>query len=240
MYTLFYSLSLEYILSVFEIYFTVIIYLRILLQFITFYYSPSCFISVQHVLFRLLSFITVDHVLLQVIVLLQFMMLYCSSSYFIAVHHCVYYSSSWFIAVRHVITVHPVITVHHGLLQFIMVFSWVDYQRMDGYPYWADVLGWLMTFSVVLAIFIPGLVLICTMKGPISEVCLTQEFSNGSNFSRGRNFKQGSPNGEIVRACVCTYVRAYIHTYIHTYIYIYTTIRANTNENFTKKMLHQT
>ncbi|XP_041363462.1 sodium-dependent proline transporter-like [Gigantopelta aegis] len=51
----------------------------------------------------------------------------------------------------------------------IMVFSWVDYQRLDGYPDWADVLGWLMTFSVVLAIFIPGIVLICTSKGTMSE-----------------------------------------------------------------------
>ncbi|XP_041363449.1 sodium- and chloride-dependent GABA transporter 2-like [Gigantopelta aegis] len=67
----------------------------------------------------------------------------------------------WWVACWGVLT--PVIVTG------VMVFSWVDYQRLDGYPDWADVLGWLMTFSVVLAIFIPGIVLICTSKGTMRE-----------------------------------------------------------------------
>ena len=55
-------------------------------------------------------------------------------------------------------------------LQFVMVFSWIDYQRVDKLPKWADALGWLMTLSVILAIIVTAIVRICMARGSFSEV----------------------------------------------------------------------
>lgn len=47
---------------------------------------------------------------------------------------------------------------------FILIYSWVDYSEATygkyEYPQWAAALGWLMTISVVLGIFITGIVMI--------------------------------------------------------------------------------
>ena len=51
-----------------------------------------------------------------------------------------------------------------------MVFSWIDYQRVDKLPQWADALGWLMTLSVILAIIVTGVVKIFMASGTFGEV----------------------------------------------------------------------
>ncbi|KAK3766032.1 hypothetical protein RRG08_002273 [Elysia crispata] len=38
-------------------------------------------------------------------------------------------------------------------VSFILVFSWVDYTRLEDFPRWADALGWGMTLIVIVAIF---------------------------------------------------------------------------------------
>ncbi|KAK6179428.1 hypothetical protein SNE40_011789 [Patella caerulea] len=52
---------------------------------------------------------------------------------------------------------------------FILIYSWVFYTRLDGQPNWADALGWGMTLVVVVAIFLPGLILLCTTPGTFRE-----------------------------------------------------------------------
>ncbi|XP_071114841.1 sodium- and chloride-dependent neutral and basic amino acid transporter B(0+)-like [Haliotis cracherodii] len=51
----------------------------------------------------------------------------------------------------------------------VMVFSWYDYTRLDGYPLWADALGWLMTFVVILGIFIPAIIYLCITPGTCGQ-----------------------------------------------------------------------
>ncbi|XP_041364255.1 sodium-dependent proline transporter-like [Gigantopelta aegis] len=55
------------------------------------------------------------------------------------------------------------------LLVFTMVFSWTNYERMKGFPDWAEVMGWLIAFSVIVAIFIPAIYLLCTSRGTLRE-----------------------------------------------------------------------
>ncbi|XP_050400598.1 sodium- and chloride-dependent neutral and basic amino acid transporter B(0+) [Patella vulgata] len=54
-------------------------------------------------------------------------------------------------------------------VSFILIYSWVFYTRLDGQPNWADALGWGMTLVVVVAIFLPGLILLCTTPGTFRE-----------------------------------------------------------------------
>jgi solute carrier family 6 amino acid transporter-like protein 5/7/9/14 len=52
---------------------------------------------------------------------------------------------------------------------FILVFSWVDYTRIDKLPNWADALGWAMTLTVIVAIFGTMIVLLCMTPGSFGE-----------------------------------------------------------------------
>lgn len=52
---------------------------------------------------------------------------------------------------------------------FILVFSWIDYTRIDSLPNWADILGWLMTMSVIIAIFGTMIIRLCMVPGSLSE-----------------------------------------------------------------------
>ena len=62
-----------------------------------------------------------------------------------------------------------------------MIYSWVDYQRLDWAPQWADALGWLITMSVVACIFVTMIVRICQEEGSFGEVlfykCYMQSFN---------------------------------------------------------------
>ena len=55
-------------------------------------------------------------------------------------------------------------------VQFVLVFSWIDYQRVDGLPYWSDALGWGMTLSVVLAIFAGAIFKFIQYGGRVSGI----------------------------------------------------------------------
>ncbi len=50
------------------------------------------------------------------------------------------------------------------LFQFIMIYSWVDYEDITWdeyvYPQWSVALGWLMTVSVIIGIFGTGIIMI--------------------------------------------------------------------------------
>ena len=48
-----------------------------------------------------------------------------------------------------------------------MIFSWVKYTDMEGeaFPEWADVLGWLMTLTVVVAIIAGMIFTVLTSDG---------------------------------------------------------------------------
>jgi len=52
---------------------------------------------------------------------------------------------------------------------FILIFSWVDYTRIERFPRWADALGWLITLTVIVCIFGTMLYLICTTPGSFGE-----------------------------------------------------------------------
>jgi len=52
---------------------------------------------------------------------------------------------------------------------FIMIYSWVDYTRLEWAPKWADALGWLITMSVVACIFVTMIVRICKEEGSFGE-----------------------------------------------------------------------
>ncbi|ESP00506.1 hypothetical protein LOTGIDRAFT_53058, partial [Lottia gigantea] len=54
-------------------------------------------------------------------------------------------------------------------LLFILFYSLIFYTRLDSQPHWADALGWGMTLSVILAIFIPAIVLLIQTPGTISQ-----------------------------------------------------------------------
>ncbi|XP_076464972.1 sodium- and chloride-dependent neutral and basic amino acid transporter B(0+)-like isoform X2 [Babylonia areolata] len=56
-----------------------------------------------------------------------------------------------------------------ALVVFVTLFSWVDYQRVDKLPKWADALGWLMTLSVIFAIIITAIVKIVMAPGSFRE-----------------------------------------------------------------------
>ncbi|KAK7496037.1 hypothetical protein BaRGS_00012738, partial [Batillaria attramentaria] len=56
------------------------------------------------------------------------------------------------------------------LVGFVAVFSWIDYQRVDKLPKWADALGWLMTLSVILAIIVTAIVKVVMAGGNIRQV----------------------------------------------------------------------
>ncbi|KAK7116102.1 sodium- and chloride-dependent neutral and basic amino acid transporter B(0+)-like isoform X1 [Littorina saxatilis] len=51
------------------------------------------------------------------------------------------------------------------VIVFVLIFSWIDYQRVDRLPQWADALGWLMTLSVIVAIFVVAIVKFCMAPG---------------------------------------------------------------------------
>nr|KAG5705931.1 hypothetical protein BaRGS_010821 [Batillaria attramentaria] len=55
-------------------------------------------------------------------------------------------------------------------MPFVAVFSWIDYQRVDKLPKWADALGWLMTLSVILAIIVTAIVKVVMAGGNIRQV----------------------------------------------------------------------
>lgn len=54
---------------------------------------------------------------------------------------------------------------------FVMFFSWIKYTDIEGeeFPDWADALGWLMTFTVIVAIVGGAIVTVCTAEGTFSE-----------------------------------------------------------------------
>ena len=55
-----------------------------------------------------------------------------------------------------------------------MVYWWVDFKRteLDGnlFPVWADVLGWLMAFTLVVAVLIVAIASIAFSSGTLYEV----------------------------------------------------------------------
>ena len=53
-----------------------------------------------------------------------------------------------------------------------MFFSWIKYTDMEGeaFPEWADVLGWLMTMTVVVAIVAGAIFTLCTAEGNFNQV----------------------------------------------------------------------
>ena len=56
-----------------------------------------------------------------------------------------------------------------------MMFDWLSYSPMtydDGTEYepWAQAIGWMCTFAVVIAIFIPPIYYLITEEGTLSQV----------------------------------------------------------------------
>lgn len=56
-----------------------------------------------------------------------------------------------------------------GVIVFVTLFSWIDYQRKDSLPEWSDALGWLMTLSVILGIFITAIIKIVMVPGSLMQ-----------------------------------------------------------------------
>ena len=85
------------------------------------------------------------------------------SVYYAILKHIIYISFS-LLCYSHTYYVH--------FFQFIMLFSWIKYTDMEGeaFPEWADVLGWLMTMSVVVAIVVGAILTICTAEGTFGQV----------------------------------------------------------------------
>lgn len=56
--------------------------------------------------------------------------------------------------------------------QFVILFSWVKYTDMEGeeFPDWADAIGWLMTFTVIVSIIGGAIVTLCTAEGDLKQV----------------------------------------------------------------------
>lgn len=52
---------------------------------------------------------------------------------------------------------------------FILIFSWVDYTRIEYLPRWADAVGWIITLTVIVAIFGTMIVLLVRTPGSFSE-----------------------------------------------------------------------
>ncbi|KAL4227906.1 hypothetical protein ACF0H5_013346 [Mactra antiquata] len=54
---------------------------------------------------------------------------------------------------------------------FIMIFSWVKYTDMEGdeFPEWSDVLGWMMTLTVIVAIIGGAIVALATGEGSLGN-----------------------------------------------------------------------
>ena len=73
--------------------------------------------------------------------------------------------------------------------QFVIIFSWVKYTDIEGeeFPDWADALGWMMTFTVIVAIFGGAIVTLCLAEGDFGQVlmciCFSFCFMNTHPFS---------------------------------------------------------
>lgn len=54
---------------------------------------------------------------------------------------------------------------------FVILFSWVKYTDMEGeeFPDWADAIGWLMTFTVIVSIIGGAIVTLCTAEGDLKQ-----------------------------------------------------------------------
>lgn len=54
---------------------------------------------------------------------------------------------------------------------FVIIFSWVKYTDIEGeeFPDWADALGWMMTFTVIVAIFGGAIITLCMAEGDFSQ-----------------------------------------------------------------------
>jgi len=52
---------------------------------------------------------------------------------------------------------------------FILIFSWVDYTRIERLPHWADAIGWIITMTVIVAIFGTMIVLLVITPGSAKE-----------------------------------------------------------------------
>lgn len=59
-------------------------------------------------------------------------------------------------------------------MQLILVFTFIDYSPSYygdyAYPVWADVLGWSISFSCILAVPIRGIILVSGKSGPLWAV----------------------------------------------------------------------
>ncbi len=60
------------------------------------------------------------------------------------------------------------------LFQFILIFSWVDYERASHgsytYPLWGDAIGWVMTMAVIGGIFLTMFIMFFKVEGTFVEV----------------------------------------------------------------------
>ena len=57
--------------------------------------------------------------------------------------------------------------------KLVMIYSWWKYTDIPGeeFPNWADALGWMMTLTVIVAIFGGAIVTIGSAEGDFRQVC---------------------------------------------------------------------